>query len=56
MNIKEPITFELIKDILLDDFQSVLQVDDETSRRMWWHALEVIQKDFLSCDYKNDNN
>ena len=53
MIIKEPITFEIIKSVLLNDFQSSLQVDDETSRRMWWNALEVIQKDFLT---NNDTN
>jgi len=53
MIIKEPITFEIIKSVLLNDFQSSLQVDDETSRRMWWNALELIQKDFLSSNYEN---
>ncbi len=53
MNLKEPITFEMIKSALLNDFESSLQVDDETSRRMWWSSLEVIQKDFLPNIYKN---
>jgi len=53
MTIKEPITFEIIKSVLLHDFQSTLKVDDETSRRMWWNSLEVIQKDFLSSHFKN---
>jgi len=44
---KEIITFDLIKSILLNDFTSSLPVDDATSRRMWWNALEVIQKEFL---------
>jgi len=29
-----------------------IYVDDDTSRRMWWASLEVIQKDFLSQNYK----
>jgi len=53
MTFKEPITFEIIKSVLLNDFQSTLQVDDETSRRMWWNSLDVIQKYFLSNNYKN---
>ena len=53
MMINEPITFELIKSVLLNNFQSYLQVDDETSRRMWWNSLEVIQKDFLSNNYSD---
>jgi len=53
MTNKEPITFEMIKSILLNDFQSSLQVDDVTSRRMWWNSLEVIQKDFLSKNFNN---
>ena len=53
MKIEEPITFEIIKSFLLDDFQYSLQVDDETSRRMWWNSLEVIQKYFLSSNYEN---
>jgi len=29
-----------------------IYVDDATSRRMWWASLEVIQKDFLSQNFK----
>ena len=54
MIIKEPITFEIIKSILLNNFESSVQVDDETSRRLWWNSLEVIQKDFLPQNFKND--
>ena len=47
MIMQEPITFEIIKSVLLNNFESALKVDDKTSRRMWWNSLEVIQKDFL---------
>ena len=50
---KKFITFEIIKSVLLTDFEASFQVDDETSRRMWWNALEVIQKDFLPSNYKD---
>jgi len=48
---KSQITIKKIQDLLIKGFQSIY-VDDDTSRRMWWAALEVIQKDFLSHNYK----
>ena len=44
------ITIKKIQDLLLKGLQRKY-VDDETSRRMWWASLEVIQKDFLSHYY-----
>jgi len=44
---KPLITLNLIQKALLDDYAPLNFVDDETSRRMWWAALEVIQKEFL---------
>ncbi len=50
---KSLITLNLIQKILLDDYVSLNFVDDETSRRMWWGALEVIQKEFLLNHVEN---
>ena len=44
---KSLITLNLIQKALMDDYVSPNFVDDSTSRRMWWGALEVIQKEFL---------
>ena len=38
---KSLITLNLIQKALLDDYVSLDIVDDETSRRMWWGALEL---------------
>ena len=43
------ITIKKIQDLLLKGVQTI-HVDDGTSRRMWWAALEVIQKEFLSMN------
>ena len=40
-----------IQDLLLQGLNTTY-VDDETSRRMWWASLEVIQKEFLSFNYQ----
>ena len=48
---KSEITIKKIQDLLLEGVQNIY-VDDDTSRRMWWASLEVIQKDFLSQNYK----
>ncbi len=45
------ITIKKIQDLLIEGFQTTY-VDDDTSRRMWWASLEVIQKEFLSKNYK----
>ncbi len=44
---KSLITIKKIQDLLLQGLNTSF-VDDETSRRMWWAALEVVQKEFLS--------
>lgn len=44
---KSLITIKKIQDLLLQGLNTSY-VDDETSRRMWWASLEVVQKDFLS--------
>ncbi|WP_288260169.1 sensor histidine kinase KdpD [uncultured Prochlorococcus sp.] len=49
---KSQITIKKIQDLLIKEVQTIY-VDDETSRRMWWASLEVIQKDFLSKNYKH---
>ena len=49
---KSQITIKKIQDLLIKGVQTT-HVDDDTSRRMWWASLEVIQKDFLSHNYKN---
>ena len=48
---KSQITIKNIQELLIKGFQTIY-VDDDTSRRMWWASLEVIQKDFLSQNYK----
>jgi len=48
---KSQITIKKIQDFLIKGGESIY-VDDDTSRRMWWASLEVIQKDFLSQNYK----
>ena len=45
---KSLITIKKIQDLLLKGLNNTTYVDDETSRRMWWASLEVIQKEFLS--------
>ena len=50
---KSLITLNLIQKALLDNSVSVNYVDDETSRRMWWGALEVIKKEFLLNHVQN---
>ncbi len=50
---KSLVTLDLIQKSLLDDYQYLNFVDDETSRRMWWCALEVIQKEFLPYHLKD---
>ena len=47
---KSQITIKKIQDLLIEDFQSI-SVDDDTSRRMWWASIELIQKEFLSHNY-----
>ena len=49
---KSPITIKQIQDLLIKGVQTI-HVDDDTSRRMWWASLEVIQKDFLSQNYQH---
>ncbi len=41
------IPLHLIQKTLMNESSFFNYVDDETSRRMWWGALEVIQKEFL---------
>ncbi len=48
---KRQITIKNIQDLLIKGAQNIY-VDDDTSRRMWWASLEVIQKEFLSKNYK----
>ncbi len=45
------ITIKKIQDLLLQR-QDSSWVDDDTARRLWWASLEVIQKEFLSHNYK----
>ena len=44
---KSLITIKKIQDLLLQGLKTTY-VDDETSRRMWWASLEVVQKELLS--------
>ena len=46
------ITIKKIQDMLLQGMRKTF-VDDDTSRRMWWASLEVIQKEFL-YEYCNE--
>ena len=48
---KTQITIKNIQDLLIKGSQNIY-VDADTSRRMWWASLEVIQKDFLSKNYQ----
>ncbi len=48
---KPQITIKKIQELLLQGLQTTY-VDDDTSRRMWWAALEVVQKEFLSNNYQ----
>ena len=48
---KSQITIKKIQELLIKGVQTI-HVDDDTSRRMWWASLEVIQKDFLSQNYQ----
>ena len=50
---KNLITVNQIQKALLKDYVSFNSVDDETSRRMWWGALEVIQEEFLPYHLQN---
>ena len=47
---KSQITIKKIQALLIKGIQTKY-VDDDTSRRMWWASLEVIQKEFLSQNY-----
>ena len=51
---KSKITIKKIQDLLIKGVQTIY-VDDDSSRRMWWASLEVIQKDFLSLSPAIDN-
>ena len=48
---KSQITIKKIQELLVKGVKTIY-VDDDTSRRMWWASLEVIQKDFLSQNYR----
>jgi len=48
---KSQITIKKIQELLIKGVQTIY-VDDDTSRRMRWASLEVIQRDFLSQNYK----
>jgi len=48
---KSKITIKKIQELLIKDVQTIY-VDDDTSRRMWWASLEIIQKGFLSKNSK----
>jgi len=50
---KNLITINQIQKSLLKDYESFNLVDDETSKRMWWGALEVIQEEFLPYHFQN---
>ena len=45
------ITIKKIQDFLIQKVENIY-LDDDTSNRMWWASLEVIQKDFLSKNYQ----
>ena len=49
---KSQITIKKIQDLLLNGLHPKY-VDDETSRRMWWASLEVVQKEFLFHHYQD---
>ena len=48
---KSQITIKKIQELLIKGVHTIY-VDDDTSRRMWWASLEVIQKEFLAHNYK----
>ena len=48
---KSLITIKKIQNLLLQGLNTTY-VDDETSRRMWWASLEVVQKEFLSNSFE----
>ena len=48
---KSQITIKKIQELLIKGVKTIF-VDDDTSRRMWWASLEVIQKDFLTQNYR----
>ena len=48
---KSQITIKKIQELLIKGVKTV-HVDDDTSRRMWWASLDVIQKEFLSQNYQ----
>ncbi|MBK16437.1 MAG: histidine kinase [Prochlorococcus sp. SP3034] len=48
---KNLISIQFIQDLLLSGSSNLL-VDENTSRRMWWCALELIKKEFLSNSYQ----
>ena len=50
---KPLVSLNLIQEALLSECSSFHYVDDETSRRMWWISLEIIQKEFLSHHFQN---
>ena len=50
---KPQLTFNLIQKLLLNGCSSSQYVDHDTSRRMWWGALDLIQKEFLSNHFQN---
>ncbi len=50
---KSLITIKKIQKALWDDCVSLDIVDDKTSRRMWWGALEVIQQEFIPNHVQN---
>ena len=49
---KSQITIKKIQELLIKGVKTI-HVDDDTSRRMWWASLEVIQKDFLPHNCKH---
>ncbi len=50
---KSLITIKSIQESLLSGFKFQNHVDDDTSRRMWWSSLEIIQNHFLHNNYQN---
>ena len=49
------ITIKSIQDLLVSR-SSNLVVDDNTSRRIWWCALELIQKELRDIYYKKNSS
>ena len=45
------ITIKKIQEFLIKGFKTIY-VDDDTSRRMWWASLDVIQRELLSRNYQ----